>query len=353
MSVMVVSHEATITGAPRVAVEVVRALRSDHRDVVCVLRAGGPLTPEFVAAADQVRREPLARARALLRRVGPLRKAVNRLDEVVAGFVLARGRPTLLFLNTVKSACYVRPALRRGIPVVLHSHELGVLASSVLSRYPLGRRWQDVRLMACSAAARDTLAELVDVPPSRVEVVTSPVDVQAVIAAAGDQVASGVVGACGTVNERKGADLWLQVAEKVRQRRPDVRFRWVGERKSAWPDDVDGAEFTGPLASPYPALAAMDVFTLPSREDAFPLVVLEAMALARPVVAFDVGGVRDQLGDSGVLVPAGDTAAMADAVVDLLDHPETAAALGAAAQARVTELYDVGPFHEAIRRVVA
>ena len=366
--VVVVSHEATLTGAPRVAVEVVRALGGDGADptVVAVLRAGGPLLPAFGEAADAVRREPLAKARAALRRVPALRKVVNRLDEVVASYVLRRERPTALFLNTVKSACYVRPALRRGIPVALFSHELGTLASSVLRRYPLGRRWQDVRLLACSQAARDTLAPLVGVSTEDIEVVTSPVDVDAVVAAAGSPTESRpagavVVGACGTVNDRKGADLWLQAAKAIQQLRPglDVRFRWVGERKSTWPDDLVAelalgpmVDFTGQVTDPYPAIAGMDVFTLPSREDAFPLVVMEAMALSRPIVAFDVGGVRDQLGDAGVVVPAGDTAAMADAVVGLLDDPDNARALGEAAATRARELHDVAPFHEAIRDVV-
>jgi glycosyltransferase involved in cell wall biosynthesis len=361
--ILVVSHEATLTGAPRVAVEVVRALTGEDRTVVAVLRAGGPLTPAFDDAADVTKREPLARLRALVRRARRLRGFVNRLDEVVAAAVLWRQRPTALFLNTVKSACYVRPALRRGIPVVLFSHELGTLASSVLRRYPLGPRWRDVRLLACSKAARDVLAELVDVPPGDIQVLPSPVDVVAVTTAGRAPAHPGaVVGACGTVNDRKGTDQWLRMAQAVRGRRPhlDVRFRWIGQKTTDWPDDVvaelglgEVVEFAGEVEDPYPQIAAMDVFTLPSREDAFPLVVLEAMALGRPVVAFDVGSVGDQLGDAGLVVAPGDTGAMADAVVGLLDDRARAHALGEAAAARARELHDVEPFHQAVRRIIA
>jgi len=171
-----------------------------------------------------------------------------------------------------------------------------------------------------------------------------------------------VVGACGTVNDRKGTDQWLRVARAVRDRGShlDVRFRWIGQKKTAWPDDLvaelglgDVVEFAGQFEDPYPQIAAMHVFTLPSREDAFPLVVLEAMALGRPIVAFDVGSVLDQLGDAGVVVAAGDTDAMADAVVGLLDDPAKAHTLGKAAAARAREIHDVAPFHEAVRRIVA
>ena len=220
-----------------------------------------------------------------------------------------------------------------------------------------------------AAAARDTLTQLTGVSSADIEVLTSPVDVAAVATAGavrgGPDAGSFTVGACGTVNERKGADLWLEVVREVRERRPDldVRFTWIGERKSSWPDAeldalglagaaADGiVRFTGQVDDPHPAMAAMDVFTLPSREDAFPLVVLEAMALARPVVAFDVGGVRDQLGDTGVLVAPGDTTAMADAVIGLLDDRDAARRLGDAAAARVLSRWDVGPFGDQVRRV--
>ena len=341
--VVVVSHEATLTGAPRVAVEVVRALAGDH-NVTCVLRAGGPLTSTFDhVAPGPVETEPLARPRALLRRARPLRRLVNRLDEVIAARTLRRTRPELLFLNTVKTNAYLRPALRRRIPVILHSHELGTLASSTLRRYPLGKRWHDVRLMACSTAARDTLADETGVDRAAITVVTSPVDTASFIDLGGSPKSSRVVGACGTVNERKGADLFVEVARKV-----DAEFRWIGQRKTAWPEDDAGVTWLGQVDRPYAELAALDVFVLPSREDAFPLVVLEAMALGKPIVAFDVGGVREQLGDTGLLVPVGDTNGMADAVEQLLAGPDLRARLGAAAKARAKELWDVGAFRDKV-----
>jgi glycosyltransferase involved in cell wall biosynthesis len=364
-----------------VAVEVLRALRpsgpgttdgddSPSRDtVVCVLRAGGPLAGEMAVRADRLSREPLRWARALVRRAGPLaRRLVDRVDELVAGLVLARHRPDVVYLNTVKSACYLRPALRRGIPTVLHVHELEPLASIALRRFPLGARWADVRLVACSTAAGENLARIVGRPVAQVEVIPSPVDVDAVVAQAGSpargtggETGPLIVGACGTVAEGKGTDLWLEAAAAVRHHRPGlaVRFRWVGRLRDDWAPDLarrlgvdDVAEFGGETGDPYPQLAAMDVFTLTSRQDAFPLVVLEAMALGCPVVAFDMGGAAEQLGDAGVLVPAGRPEAMAEAVVALLDDPAERARLGAAARERVRSLYDVPEFHRAVRHTV-
>ena len=73
-------------------------------------------------------------------------------------------------------------------------------------------------------------------------------------------------------------------------------------------------------------LAAADIFTLPSRSEAFPNAVLEAMAAGLPIVASAVGGICELLADngSGLLVPAGDADALA-AGLQALMFPERAA----------------------------
>ncbi len=88
--------------------------------------------------------------------------------------------------------------------------------------------------------------------------------------------------------------------------------------------------------------AAVCVF--PSYAEAQPLAWLEAMACARPLVGYDLGWAREVVrsGVDGILVPPGDTAALADAVVGLLHDPERAAALGASARARVEAEFDAG-----------
>ncbi len=88
----------------------------------------------------------------------------------------------------------------------------------------------------------------------------------------------------------------------------------------------------------------MDVFCLPSRADAFPLVVLEAMALSKPVVAFGVGGVARQLGDAGIVVDPGDVAGFADAVAGLVGDRDRRRELGIAGADRVRRLFDRDSF---------
>jgi len=86
-------------------------------------------------------------------------------------------------------------------------------------------------------------------------------------------------------------------------------------------------------------LAAADVVVVPSRWEGQPLIVQEALRAGRPLVASRTGGIPGLTGeDAAVLVPPGDVAALAAAVLAVLDDPGLAARLGEAARARAAEL---------------
>lgn len=76
-------------------------------------------------------------------------------------------------------------------------------------------------------------------------------------------------------------------------------------------------DFAGFVVNVEDYLANSDVFLLSSDYEALPLAVLEAMAAGLPIVATDVGGVRDIVTDNGILIPAGDTSAMVQAMEEL------------------------------------
>jgi len=85
-------------------------------------------------------------------------------------------------------------------------------------------------------------------------------------------------------------------------------------------------------------LAGADICVVPSVwQDAFPLAVLEAMALGKPVVATRVGGIPEMIedGNHGLVVPPGDEGALASAIQTLLEDPAKGRELGGAARARV------------------
>ncbi len=89
-------------------------------------------------------------------------------------------------------------------------------------------------------------------------------------------------------------------------------------------------------------LAAADAFVSGSAWEGMPLAVGEAMAMAKPVVATDVGGVRELVGDAGVIVPAKDSGALADAMIATMGQSrEALAATGRAARQRIVNHFSM------------
>jgi colanic acid/amylovoran biosynthesis glycosyltransferase len=96
-------------------------------------------------------------------------------------------------------------------------------------------------------------------------------------------------------------------------------------------------------------MKAADVLLVPSviaadgDEEGIPNVAKEAMAMGLPVLATRHGGIPELIGDgvSGVLVPERDSAALAERLIELIDHPERWARMGTAARRRIEAEYDI------------
>ena len=100
--------------------------------------------------------------------------------------------------------------------------------------------------------------------------------------------------------------------------------------------------FAGEMEDPRPAFAALDIVVLASaRPEPFSGVVIEAMAMGKPVVGTALGGTLEQVEDgvTGLLVPPNDPAAMADALARLLADPALRARMGAAGRRRFREKF--------------
>ena len=106
---------------------------------------------------------------------------------------------------------------------------------------------------------------------------------------------------------------------------------------------ADRVDFMGKVEDVARFLHALDLFTLPSFEEGFPTSVLEAMASGVPVVATDVGGTGEiiQNESNGLLVPAGDKTALADAIKTLGSSAKLASKLAANARRTINEKFSV------------
>ena len=160
----------------------------------------------------------------------------------------------------------------------------------------------------------------------------------------------------GRLEVRKGVDVLLDAAPAVLQAAPEARLTLVGEevageepwreaflqrhRGAPW---LKRARFEGPLPRPdlLARYAACELVVVPSRYESFGLTALEAMIFSRPCVASAAGGLGEVVadGDTGLLVPPGDAAALTAALLRLVRNPALRQAMGAAGRRRYEDRF--------------
>ncbi|MDO8962995.1 MAG: glycosyltransferase family 4 protein [Coriobacteriia bacterium] len=328
-----------------------RACRDAGMLVHVVCQPGGELEAAARALGVTVAPYRLGR-RNLLRTSSRIRKYVGRngVQVVHSGGVLAN--------VIVRLACRQLPVcvvttvqVEPGAAAFDGGGRRGVWLRRLLERATRGR--SDRFVTVSHAIARTLVAD--GVPESRVIVAHNGVRVGEVRSAAVGALpdafagAAPVVGCIARLELVKGVDVFIRAAAAATG--SAARFVIVGdgsqrEALEALASDlgVSGSvTFTGVLAPATPALAKLDVVVVPSRSEGLPMVVLEAMALERPVVASAVGGIPEAVDDgvTGLLVPPDDPEALAAAITRLLDDPAMRASMGAAGAARVVDHFSL------------
>jgi glycosyltransferase involved in cell wall biosynthesis len=162
-----------------------------------------------------------------------------------------------------------------------------------------------------------------------------------------------IISTIGALHPRKSHELFIEAAARVRAEEPRARFLIVGDGELR--DELTALRnahgldsllvLTGVREDVPRLLSATDVYVKPGIVEGFiGITVLEALGLAKPVVAFDTEDVKMALvdGETGLIVPNGDVQGLADRILYLLRNPEVGARLGQAGQQLVTERFDFG-----------
>lgn len=236
------------------------------------------------------------------------------------------------------------------------------------------RRFLDRRLVAPAADVvvtvsredRRRMIEIERVDPTKVTFVPSgvvaplPTGRRDVRSELGIGAETPLVGAVCGLRPQKALDVLMRAAAVARRQVPDVRFAVVGEGSERSRLERLAAELSlgesFALLGEWPAdevpdfVASVDVGVSSSDFEGTPLAVMEYMAAGKPVVATAVGGLGDLIddGEHGVLVPPRDPEALAGRIVELLNDPGHAQALGERARERQRREFD---FDVTVRRL--
>jgi len=167
---------------------------------------------------------------------------------------------------------------------------------------------------------------------------------------------SKIVGAIGNVNPVKGYEFFIEAMNIVKNKISNITFLIIGDIPQSQQkyfqrlqNQINNSNMNSDVLFmgkrddiPY-LLSLFDIFVLTSISEGTPLVILEAMAMEKPVVATSVGAIREVLIDKemGMIVPPYDPISIADAVIFLLNNPQKRSDMGKRGRARVESFYSI------------
>ena len=153
-----------------------------------------------------------------------------------------------------------------------------------------------------------------------------------------------MVGFVGRLEEVKGPHLFIDAAMKIGKVYPQAHFLMAGDgplkdelrKKGRGVPYLHILGFREDIAD---CIAALDILLIPSLNDGFNLVAVEAMASSKPIVATAVGGLPEVIGNGGILIRSGDTSRMAKEAIKLLNSPGLRKEIGARGRKRAEALF--------------
>jgi glycosyltransferase involved in cell wall biosynthesis len=377
MTLAFIGNDASLTGAPYTQLYLLQWLRANtDYSLEVVLLYGGPLVAEFAKVAKvHVLNVPIDSPTPGQRVLRKLQHVTNwRARQIIKEIQAVK--PSLIFANTMLTLEFgvkLKQALQ--VPLLLCIHELET-AFFYFSADDFRRNSKQVDFfIPVSQRVQQYYETAFDIPADKTKLVYDFAGIPSGTSTAADvrkelglKPETRLVAAVGSLNWRKGADLFLQVANQAKAAGHDnLHFAWVGanSKSLAYKEmkyDIermglaDYVSLVGIKSDMRGYFEALEVLLLTSREDPFPLVCMEAALMERPIICFAQAGgmpefVRD---DAGFVVPYADVQAMAEKAVYLLQHDSTRIAMGKQAQQRAEAghtIKTIGPqMHEIIRK---
>ncbi len=360
--ILFISHDFVMAGAQKILLEMVTWFNKHTAIEACVLGIqkgsdGGRLLKAFEDIADVYLWENLV--------------AEFSIEGAAHELIEKTGKIDLIYGNTLVAASLFPHFRAFGIPFITHVHELEHSIQTHIAPSTLQSALDDSALfIACSAPVKENLLKNHVKDPDKVSLVHEFITPKPVNSAGKMEIRKAlhlpekdlIVWGCGTISHRKGADLFIQTAITLMKSfaAQNVKFIWIGDNlwdmdnmnETSWEEWLgkikaagleDRILFAGVKENPRAWFEAGDVFYLPSREDPFPLVCLEAADCRLPIICYeDAGGMPDFVEkDAGVVVPFLDTEAAANAIAKLMEDITLRIEKGRIAREKLLQKYTI------------
>jgi glycosyltransferase involved in cell wall biosynthesis len=357
-------------GGERVFAQIINRLPRDRYKVIVACLPGGIFEEQIKEYGARL--EPLD----LRKRFNP--KIVLRLAGLMKrekiDIVHSQGGRADFFARITAKLMKV-PVMVSTIAMPIEGYDVNRIKKSIyifLDRF--SERFVD-RFMVVSESLRKTLIERHRVHPEKVTTIYNGIEVDEYSIdgkGVGNQASEHkkefglendvpIIGAIGRLVWQKGLEYLLEAIPEIIKKFPRIKFLIVGEgslresleMKSERLKIKENIIFTGFRKDIKTILASIDILAMPSLQEGLPMILLEAMAMAKPIVATHIDGISELLdnGRTGALAPARDSRALAAAIIDLLSHGDKASQMGLAARKAVEEKFSVETMVEKVANV--
>jgi glycosyltransferase involved in cell wall biosynthesis len=380
MKLLYIANVSDLYGASRSLLRLASQFAKEGHEVDVILPADGPLRERLEAAGAKTLIHPdlpILCRRAL--------RSPRGLAGLLAGLVsstlrlivhIRRHRPDLVHSN---SAVILSPCLAAklcGTPHVWHMREFFADISGLWLAYQWFMYWFATVIVCNSNAVARQFHGVIR--KRKVAVIYNGIPNNEITSSTADQVAAfrrkhalrgyPLVGVVGRINlEQKGQDVFAQAAAALAPRFPDAGFVVAGSpypgneehgrRLNRLVEELElGGRFTciGEVDRIAVMYSALDVCVLPARKpEGLGNVLIEAMALGKPLVGSAIGGIPEIIedGKNGFLVRANDAGALARALEQLLEDPALRRRMGEQGRRRFEELFEFNGCYSRLRSV--
>jgi glycosyltransferase involved in cell wall biosynthesis len=364
-NILFISHDANRAGGQIMLLDFIKYFSEKGFQNTVLLLDGGVLEEEFDKYAKVLKYPKTPIRHFSIKERIKSKFTWGQKDEKKELFeYLSKKNLGLIYTNTIATA-WVLPELSfLNLPIISHIHELEF--SIVLYSKPEFRKYQfehSAIIIACSDAVGENLIKKHQVNPKKIKTIHSFIDNQSILNRIQNTDNQSIkikydipkdnflVSSCGNAEWRKGLDIFLLVAAECQN--PDIHFIWIGIQKSGELYekalfDIERLGLTNRLTliEPTPEaveiIASTDIFAMTSREDPFPLVMLEAALAEKPIIGFaQSGGIGEFVEtDAGFVIPYLNMTEFVHKIEELAQNPAKAKELGANAKQKVLKKYN-------------
>lgn len=360
------SHDANRAGAQILLLRFLRLLKENEGFKFSILlKEGGIIENEFVEIAPTYfwKRPKSSEKKSFLSK---LIKRITNKDRHKINVIenLKKQNFDLIVSNTIANGDILPILKQLNIPIKTYVHELEMgIQQYTKPEYFTNVKTLSNSFIACAESVKENLIKNHHIDTTLIKVLPSLLPDSAlkynINSSVNEKLRSHyniplnaiVIGGMGTVDLRKGVDIFMQVASKLKNR-PDFFFMWVGgqekevEYKNFLIDknrlELENIIFQVSVENPLDYMSIFDIFFVSSREDPYPLVVLEAAMLSKPIICFDkAGGAKDFVeNDCGVVVEYLDTETVVNKIVELKENRLMIEQMGASGRKKVLERHN-------------